>query len=388
MLLAEIVVALLCLAWVLVAASAAVSARALGILEDVTTEPRTSWPRLSVVVPACNEAATLREALSSLMAQDYPDLEIVVVDDRSDDATPQIVDELAATDDRVTALHIDELPDGWLGKIHAMHVAVARSTGELLLFTDADVHFERDALRRGVSALSERELDHLTVIPQVTSESRLLDACMGAFGTLLLAAVRPHRMELPHSDAVLGVGAFNLVRRSAFDRTPGFEWLRMEIADDTGLALMLRRAGARQAAMASKTAVSLTWYHSIGGLVRGLEKNMFGVAAHYRVAEAVAKVVVLFALSVAPLLAFVPPLASTTWPAGVAAFVALVLSGAVTSRSLGRRPLSALLLPFGVGVFAYALLRSMLAISRDGGVTWRGTHYPLDALRRLQRFRL
>src|SRR6185369_2740694 len=105
----------------------------------------------SVVVPACNEARTIERALTSLLAQDYPDLEIVLVDDRSSDETGAIIEHLAASDRRISAIHVRELPAGWLGKVHALQRGLERARGELVLFTDADIHFAPGALRRAVA---------------------------------------------------------------------------------------------------------------------------------------------------------------------------------------------------------------------------------------------
>ena len=132
------------------------------------------------MIPACNEADTLGAALGTLLAQDYPALEILLVNDRSTDGTGDIVDRLAASDPRITALHVRELPQGWLGKVHALHVASERARGDWLLFTDADVHFAPGALRRAVAVARVHQLDHLTCVPNVTTHGCLQEITMSA----------------------------------------------------------------------------------------------------------------------------------------------------------------------------------------------------------------
>src|SRR2546423_821839 len=143
------------------------AARLAARLADLSPDGAGLMPPLSVVVPALNEEATVEAAMRTLLALDYPDLEIIGVDDRSTDETGAILDRLAAEDARLRVTHVRELPPGWLGKNHALHVGSAVARGEWILFTDADVHFERDALRRAVRYAVYRRLDHLVVVPQV-----------------------------------------------------------------------------------------------------------------------------------------------------------------------------------------------------------------------------
>jgi cellulose synthase/poly-beta-1,6-N-acetylglucosamine synthase-like glycosyltransferase len=121
----------------------------------------TTWPRLSVVIPALNEVDTLEAALGTLLAETYPDLEIVLVDDRSTDGTGALVDRLAARDPRITPVHITALPEGWLGKVHALHVGTQHARGDWLLYTDADVHFGQGSLRHAV-AVAEASSSSIT----------------------------------------------------------------------------------------------------------------------------------------------------------------------------------------------------------------------------------
>jgi glycosyltransferase involved in cell wall biosynthesis len=212
--------------------------RACRLLADERPASPSTWPRLSVVVAACNEASTLEAALATLLAQDYPELEIVVIDDRSTDGTAEIVDRLAARDPRVRAVHVRELPDGWLGKVHALHVGAARATGDWVLFTDADVHLAPGVLRRAIAVCLTDELDHLAVLPDARAGTLVEEIAVDAMGQIFLEK---------HG---AGVGAFNLVRRSAFARTAGFSWLRMEVLDDVGLGELMRQAGAQSEPLA------------------------------------------------------------------------------------------------------------------------------------------
>lgn len=122
-------------------------------------------PSLTVIVPACNEAAELEPAARTLLAQNYPELELIFVNDRSTDATGRIIDEMARGNSRVVTVHIEALPERWLGKVHALHIGLQGASGQIVLFTDADVHFAKDTLAQAVQYFLDNELDHLAGFP-------------------------------------------------------------------------------------------------------------------------------------------------------------------------------------------------------------------------------
>jgi hypothetical protein len=341
------------------------------------------WPRLSVIVPACNEATTLEAALSTLLAQTYPDLEIVLIDDRSTDQTGEIVDRLARADPRIKPVHVKELPPGWLGKLHAMHLGTQAATGEWLLFTDADVHHGPQALQTAIaSALADR-LDHLALMPALVAKDALLRGTLVSFGAGFLLFLRPEQVADPRSPKAIGVGAFNLVRRTAFDRTPGFEWLKMEIADDVGLAMMIKAHGGKSDFRLAQQILSLEWYASAGAMVHGLEKNLFGTVARFNLLRVGLMLAGMIVVNLAPFVA----LAFGGWIAvfGAIALFAMARVGLVSAEVAGFPWWTAFFGPLGSALLGFALLRSAALALRAGGVRWRDTFYPLNELRRGQR---
>lgn len=382
--------------WGAAAATAWLAAQAWGLrtalvlqkMGDWRSPAPRRWPRLTVIVAACDEADHLESAVESLLGQDYPDLEIVVVDDRSEDATGRIVDLLAARHPNVRGLHVTDLPEGWLGKVHALHTATRAASGDFLLFTDADVHFERGVLRRAVARCEECGIDHLAVAPLVHSPGFLQESVVAAFMSGFMLGTRAFDVARPGSKAFAGVGAFNLVRRSVFDRTPGFEWLRMEVLDDVGLGLMMHRAGARKEFAVGLGELRITWYPSLSAMARGLEKNIFGAVARYSYARLATFLVLSFAVFGGMAVALVQP-----WSAGVrvlgAAALAAVAVNALAIRARTGVALGPLLLaPAGGLILVGILLRSAVQCLRRGGIVWRGTLYPVDELRAGQRVRL
>ena len=356
--------------------------RVLPSARELSTSGRRQWPRLSILIPALNEGTTIRAALETILKVEYPGLEIICVNDRSTDNTGAVIDEIAARDPRVKAIHIKELPAGWLGKTHALDTAMAAASGDFILFTDADVHFEPDALKRVVAVMEHRRLDHLTLMPDIEPAGFLFDVALIQAGWVLFFFMDPTTMGTDDCRAPMGVGAFNMIRGDLARNLQPFKRLRMEVIDDVGLAILAHQSGGNGAIYASGSAVSLEYYANYGAMVRGLEKNAFALSQFSVARSARDNLFVILA----PLVAFVWPLFRgdmTLVSAGVTFATACFLQ----YRSLGTYSVNPLLIPaFPAGMIlcGYAGLRSMIQTLRRGGINWRGTFYPLDELRRMQ----
>lgn len=360
--------------------------RGVSRLADLHPPVPARWPRLSVVVAARDEQGAVEEATRSLLALDYPGLQVVVVDDRSTDRTGAILDALAAEDPRLRVVHLDALPPGWLGKVHALHVGLGCAEGEWLLLTDADVHFAPDALRRAVAVAEQRQLDHFTLIPRVEASAPLLKAMQVWFGLHLVVFNRVDRVHDPASPAYLGSGAFNLVRREALVAIGGLEALRLEVLDDLGLGYRVKRAGFRSDAALGHGQIRLTWYADVKDMVRGVEKNAYAAFAGYSPARLVGVVGVVLGLEVlGPLSWLALGLWGPGWPwaaaVGALALVPFARALRLLCRLTGNPGWVALLFPAAAVLVMGALLRSGVKVTQAGGVSWRGTFYPLEALR-------
>jgi len=385
-----VILTLFVLACLVVVAHLVVGWRTVGhvpYLASLGGKTRASWPKVSIVIPARNEAAELEEALRSKLALDYPSLELVVVNDRSTDGTGAILDALAAEDCRIVPVHLDALPEGWLGKVHAMHRGIEASSGSFILLSDADIHFAPGSLRKAVGWALSEEIDHVTALPTVRSAGVLLQATLTSFLRILLVALRPWAVKNPASSASMGVGAFNLFRRSVYERTPGLEWLRMEVGDDVALGQMLKAFGAKSAVVNARGELSLRFYPSLRELTRHLEKSP-GVGGHSPVLYLIAAVTI-WILEVAPLVLALSP-AAPPWMRAASSLLAVASIGQAMamSRWLDMPWLPAVLTPVGVTILcALSLRASALAVLR-GGIVWRDTFYPREALRAGGRYRL
>jgi glycosyltransferase involved in cell wall biosynthesis len=347
-------------------------------LPDPPLDP--AAPSLTVIVPACNEAKDIAACLQSLIAQDYPNLDVLAVNDRSTDQTGDLMDALAAQHPtRLRVLHITELPSGWLGKTHAMALAARHTTADYLLFTDADILFDPTVLRRSIAYLVESRGDHLVTFPTLLIKRWDEAVVLGLIQVSSLWAARPWRIADPTSqrDAV-GVGAFNLVKRSAYLEVGGFEALRMEVVEDLALGRRIKAAGLAPRLAFGRGLVNIHWASGALGVVHVLTKNIFS-ALRFRVS-------LVLASSLWLLLFWVTPFAAIWFePLRLPALIiltAIVLEYRAMGRHSGISAWNALLMPFGALLLIYALLRSMVTTLRQGGILWRGTFYPLAELRK------
>jgi glycosyltransferase involved in cell wall biosynthesis len=277
-------------------------------------------------------------------------------------------------------VHIRELPSGWLGKPHALQKAYEASTGEWLLFTDADVRFAPDALRRAVKLLKERNLDHLTLIGDVEMHGFWETTLITFFGLAFYLSTDVYRVSNPNSRAYLGVGAFQLLRRRTYEAIGTHRRLAMEVVDDMKLGKLVKRSGFRSCVAIAQDYVSVRWHAGARNVIRGVTKNFFA-AFGYNIAFAAVAVAGMLLLNVVP---FIAVFAGHGWIRILSASAVLIALSMNCSVDVVNRvsPLYALTHPIGAILFCYMIVRSVAVTLWQGGVTWRGTFYPLKELKR------
>ncbi len=379
----EALVFLGCLPWYLVAWGVWMSLKNVQSLPSISLDREKSYPRLSVIIAARNEAGTIENALKSVLAQNYPNLEIILVNDRSNDGTDKILQKLAEKDPRVLIHHVEELPLGWLGKVNAMQQGFGRSTGVWLLFTDADVHFQEESLERIIDVAERSSVDYLCVVPEVQARQRLLKALYTVSLSGFFLATRI--WEVKSQKAFVGVGACGLVRRSLLSQNPGLPWLKMEVVDDLALAQLAWQAGGKLDVYWGRECLGVEWYSSMGDLIRGLEKNLFA-GAQYQYWRALLGIIGILFVAVAPWLSIF----SGNWLltlAAVGAFSGYWLAWITGDKAQGVGWLERLISPSLLLVIAWALARSTFMTWRQGGIKWRETFYSIATLRRGQRLK-
>jgi hypothetical protein len=336
-------------------------------------------PGVSIIVAARNEQRHIQAAVESLLAQSYSPLELIVVDDRSDDDTPRILRDRAAANLHLRVVRIDELPDGWLGKNNALQMGAAAASGELLLFADADVVMDRDAVARAVRLITVDGAHHLAIAPAIVLPTWPLALVVNYFMMWFLLWLRPWRARNPRSSAFIGIGAFNLVRADAFRRLGGFSRIALRPDDDIMLGKLLKQSGCRQLLASADGLVSVEWYRTLRELALGFRKNAFA-GMNYSALRSAGAAIGSIALCVWPFIAVcVTTGVERAWYAAAAIAQMVAYAGpAVVHRT---RPWLALLYPLAAVIFVTILAAAVTRTLRRGGIEWRGTFYPLRRLR-------
>jgi glycosyltransferase involved in cell wall biosynthesis len=368
--------------WLWVAWNARQARRRPPSLADVEAPVGSSLPTLAIVATAKDEGEHIESATRSLLAQEYPNARVIVVDDRSTDATGAILNRLAAEEPRLEVLRIAALPEGWIGKCHALAQGAARADTEWILFTDGDILMERDAVGRAVALALRDGYDHIAVAPDIATETLGERMFVGYFLAMFNASQGVWKASDPRSRAFVGIGAFNLVRREAYRRAGGHEAIRYELLDDMALGKILKRSGARQTLALHGQLIGTRWHAGVRGLILGLEKNAFA-AARYSPAFMSAAIAALLVLTCVPYVGWLLPWPAARWLTALA-WVGVFLTYAAGEGSGRIRAWQGLLLLPGGLLYNYAMARSMVIALARGSVRWRGTSYPLRDLRRHQ----
>ncbi len=345
--------------------------------------PPSPQPRISIIVPARNEQVHIAETLIRLLALDYSNYEVIAINDRSTDATGARMDEVLARPEaqgKLRIVHVTELPPGWMGKTHAMWTATEQASGEWLLFTDADVLFKPDTLRRAIAYAEAEKADHLVLLPRMTMKLPGEKMMMAFFQTLFVFGHRLWKVSDPNADDHIGVGAFNLVRRSTYDAVGTYKALRMEVIDDMKLGKVIKNAGFVPRVVFGQDLVSLRWAEGAFGIVNNLTKNFFALL-QFQWWRTVGSVIGVGFLNLGPFLGLWLAHGWMRLPYAIALVCILGIYFGMATRS-AVRPYYFFLHPVATTLFMYILLRSMFHTLWNDGVVWRGTRYPLEELRK------
>jgi chlorobactene glucosyltransferase len=339
-------------------------------------------PLVSVLVPARNEEhRVLADCIRSILAQDYGRFEVIAVNDRSTDGTGAILNAFAKSDNRLHVIEGEEPPAGWLGKPYAMQQTFNQARGEWILATDADMIFDKAALRTAMDRTLEEKSDAMSLIPHFEAAAFLERVMIPTWVWVLLMFTLFYRTSNPKTPGAVGIGGFFLMHRTVLERVGGYEALKDEVMEDVRLAEMIKRSGARLFTEHAPNLLKTRMYRNFAEMWECSTKNWFS-GMKFSLPFALAGVFSMYSMSV------VPPLIALAAGIGIAlgvradlwllftpaawSWLLQVLVLAMVSLRSEVSPAYALTAPLGLGVLYAMLFDSSIRITTGKGVKWKG----------------
>jgi chlorobactene glucosyltransferase len=334
------------------------------------------FPRVSLLVPARNEARSIERCVRGLLAQDYPAFEVIILDDESTDGTGEILAHLAAEDARLRVIHGQPLPAGWLGKNWACQQLAQAAGGDYLLFTDADTHHDPLMLRDSIAAAQATNADLLSGMPhqevKTWSEQLLVPILAWSFMAFIPIALAE---RVRAAFLSVSIGQFLLFRRSAYETIKGHEAVRDKVVEDFELARNIKKAGLHWRFVDATTRIHCRMYHNFREVFDGLSKNLFIVFGNvFFFALAWTALVISF---LEPQLILLLALIGIVLPVklvllSILAIGQAILLWGITDLRFGFPIKQAALYPLTIVLSVFIGLRSMFAHRFKRGVTWKG----------------
>jgi len=344
-------------------------------------------PRAVILIPAKNEQERIADCVLSALRQDYPDFGVIAIDDRSDDRTPQVLDELAAAHPRLKVIHIPHgsLPDGWTGKCNALQVAQAHADGQWLLFVDSDVILRPQALRQAVAVAESRRYGMVSLALKLETPSLMTSLLMPLAAAAIMGMYRIVQVNQDRlRDVGFANGQFILVRRDAYDRMGRHEAVRDRFTEDVELGRIAKKLALRPRFAWGMDLASVRMYDSLPSLLRGWARNFYGIGggSPWRMLAVAAFIVFCCFSAYADagwgVYRMIHPINMFEgWGWLGAAAVHLVVMTWALSRTYawtGNPPRNALLFPVS-GLLMLILIAKALRLCMTGNVTWRGDAY-------------
>lgn len=364
-----IMMGIVCLQWYL-------GIKKVPFLRDYTPESNiTPLPSLSIIVAACNEEDTIEKAINTMANLDYDQFELIVINDRSTDNTGRILENLKKQYPEVLKVfHVDKLPEGWLGKNHALYIGANNSNGEWLLFTDADVLFSPETMRYAINFALKNNIDHLPLFPEVIGGT-LPFRVYFTFWSISVA-------WLIFAQKHIGVGAFNLIKRNAYNDIGTHRAIALRPDDDIKLGKLVVKHGFKQQFILGNGLVNIKWYENLGEIMKGFEKNAFSTI-NYNLPLMIIAIMFSVVYSLYP---FIGVWLGDWRPRliNLISIMIILLTYTYNAKFFGNKFWYAFFHPITALIYNYSILRATLKTIFNNGIEWRGTKYSLDELKKNQ----
>ena len=347
-------------------------------LKQVASSPVKTDLKTSVILSARDEEKSIRNTLQSLSQQSYKNMEVIMINDRSKDNTALIMEEFSKKNPHFKKIDIQELDKSWLGKTHALQKGFEQSKGDYLLFTDADIYFEPKALEKALAFLIKKDLDHLSLAPQLKSQNFLLSSLQLFFAVIFCIYARPSKIKDGKSFA--GVGAFNLIKRSVYQKIGEHKKLKLEVLDDLGLGRLVVQNQFKSYLVNGRDLIHIYWYGSPKEMFKGLEKNSFSIL-HYSILNFIFSNLYIFIVFYSSFI-FVFFLSNIFLK--ICFLVNLFLMQIIffqIARELKYNTLISLLTPISIVLLQINLIHAVFKVLKEQKIVWRDTSYSLKELK-------
>ena len=354
--------------------------------------PKEEAPWISVIVPARNEERNIAACVSALLRQTYPNYELIVVDDRSSDATPAVLSEIMHSDARLRVINGSELPPGWAGKPHALHQGAQAARlvdggDSWLCFIDADTFAEPGLLSGALAKAQETGADLFTMLTRQRLVTFWEKVILPVVFTALSVGFSPRKVNDPRRPDAIANGQFLLFRRAAYEQIDGHRGVAGSIVEDRDLARRIKAAGLRLVVADGQALAATRMYTSFREIWEGWTKNIYlGLSDQRRLALLGVFGALLSLLGAVGFIAWIG--AAAVWLArggglpalivlgeALAAFGVLLVVRAQAARGMGISPLYGLTLPMGALLFGAMMAASTFQVLSRRGVTWKGRRY-------------
>jgi len=371
------------LTWILLIRSMWITFRDSPILDRFESKPHQS-PKVSIILPARNEEKFIERCINSLLAQDYQNYEIIAIDDRSDDMTGEIIKSIAKKNSKVIYILAEPKPDGWMGKNWACMEGFRKSSGELLLFTDADTFHSDKVISLAVAHITSENLDALTLVPKMLCLDRWTRITLPVLSTFLHTRFSAIRVNDSSKKTGYFFGSFYVIRRQVYEKAGTHQGVRNEIVEDGALGKKVKEMGFRLKMVRGEHLVDAVWARDWSTLWHGLKRLMIPLYLQQRAVAFGIFFAVLFLLFIPfPLLVYslaIPQQESfmVLFGSSILASGLIYLASAIDAKkglSIGLSNI--LFVPLGSAIIVSGFASGILHAKKNDSVKWRGRTYSM-----------
>jgi cellulose synthase/poly-beta-1,6-N-acetylglucosamine synthase-like glycosyltransferase len=359
------------------------------MLESFDRTSVSRFPKVSVILPARNEGRYIARCLDSLLGQDYPNFEIIAINDSSTDGTGEIMKAYAANDLRVMHIDASPKPEGWTGKNWACYQGFLRARGELLMFTDADSKHLPTTMSLAVGHLMSENLEALTAVPRLICNDFWTKMTLPVLATFLHTRFSPIRVNDPNTKTGYFFGSFFIITRSTYEAIGTHEGVKEELVEDGALGGKVKASKFRMKMVRGEPHIDAVWARDLPTLWQGLRRFMIPVYYQDKV-DAYMMAMAVFFILLAPFasLPYLPVVASFAGNTSsfqilfglqISAIALIMVTTAVQCRlAIFESPVYAFAAPLGGALISLSFMSAIADAKKKGAVSWRDRKYVIS----------